>query len=181
MSAAGFGLHFRTWIRLYAFPGVMVEVNEVRSKPFTLTRSICQCCPLSPMLYFCARALFVQAKKVNPTLRCLTLPGSSEVARYTSYADYFQYSQSCAPSYSSWKGSFSSSSGLRGFLRCDRRSYRHPSEGGLGVPNIETRHYTLHLTFLDRISSQDTATGSFWKDTKSFPSQKSVHSADGEI
>ena len=38
LSAAGFGLHFRTWIRLYyASPGVMVEVNGVRSEPFTLT------------------------------------------------------------------------------------------------------------------------------------------------
>ena len=45
LSAAGFGLHFHTWIRLlYAPPGVMVEVNGVRSEPFT--RSIRQGCPL---------------------------------------------------------------------------------------------------------------------------------------
>ena len=61
LSAAGFELHFRTWIRLlYASPGVMVKVNGVRSEPFTLTRSIRQGCPLSPMFYipalepFCA-------------------------------------------------------------------------------------------------------------------------------
>ena len=31
LSAAGFGLPFRTWIRLlYASPGVMAELNEVR-------------------------------------------------------------------------------------------------------------------------------------------------------
>ena len=37
-------------------------------------------------LHSCARAVFAQ-KKSNPTLRDLTLPGSSEVARYTAYAD----------------------------------------------------------------------------------------------
>ena len=37
-SVAGFGLHFRTWLHLlYVSPGVMVEVNGVRSEPFTLT------------------------------------------------------------------------------------------------------------------------------------------------
>ena len=57
LSAAGFGLHFRTWIRLlYASPRVMVEVNGVRSEPFTLTRSTRQGCPLSPMLYILALA-----------------------------------------------------------------------------------------------------------------------------
>ena len=55
LSAAGFGLHFCTWIRhLYVTPGVMVEVNGVRSEPFTLTRSIRQGSPLSPMLYILA-------------------------------------------------------------------------------------------------------------------------------
>ena len=57
----------------------------------------------------------------------------------------------------------------------------HPSEGGLGVPNV-TRRHTLRLTFLDRMCSQDTAAGSFWKEDakQSFPSLRSEHSADGE-
>ena len=88
LSSAGFGVDFRTWIRLlYASPGVMVEVNGVRSEPFTLTRSIRQGCPLSPMLYILALELFLHRKKANPVLRGLTLPGTSEVARYTAYAD----------------------------------------------------------------------------------------------
>ena len=88
LSAAGFGLHFLTWIRLlYASPGVTVEVNGVRSEPFTLTRSIRQGYPLSPMFYILALEPFLRKLKVNPVLRGLTLPGSSEVARYTAYAD----------------------------------------------------------------------------------------------
>ena len=55
-------------------------------------------------------------------------------------------------------------------------------EGGLGVPNVETQRHTLRLTFLDRVCSQDTAARSFWKEDakQSFPSLRSVHSADGE-
>ena len=87
-SAAGFGLNFRTWIRLlYASPRVMVEVNGVRSEPFTLTRSIRQGSPLSPMLYILALEPFLRKLKANPAERSLTLPGASEVARYTAYAD----------------------------------------------------------------------------------------------
>ena len=91
--------------------------------------------------------------------------------------------QSRAPSYSSWKGSFSSSSGLRSFPLVRREiCYLHPSEGGLGVPNVETRCHTLRLTFQNRMCSQDTAAGSVWKEDakQSFPLLGSVHSADGE-
>ncbi len=88
LSSAGFGVDFRTWIRLlYASPGVVVEVNGVRSEPFTLTRSIRQGCPLSPMLYILALEPFLRRIKANPVLRGLTLPGASEVGRYTAYAD----------------------------------------------------------------------------------------------
>ena len=88
MSAAGFGLHFRSWIHLlYASPGVVVEVNGVRSEPFTLTRSIRQGCPLLPMLYILALEPFLRKLKANPVLRGLMLPGTSEVARYTAYTD----------------------------------------------------------------------------------------------
>ena len=60
--------------------------------------------------------------------------------------------------------------------------YLHPSEGGLGVPNIEARHHILRLTFLDRMCSRDMVAGSVWKEDakQSFPSLRSVHSADGE-
>ena len=60
--------------------------------------------------------------------------------------------------------------------------YLHSSEGGLGVPNVETWRHTLRLTLLDRMCSQDTAAGSFWKEdaNQSFPSLRSVHSTDGE-
>ena len=88
LSVDGFRLHFRTWIRLlYVSPGVMVEVNGVRSEPFTLTHSIHQGCRLLPMLYILALEPFLHKLKANPALHGLTLPGSSEVPRYTAYAD----------------------------------------------------------------------------------------------
>ena len=65
----------------------MVEVNGVRSEPFTLTRSIRQGGPLSPMLYILALELFLCKLKANPALHGPTLPGSSEVAKFTAYAD----------------------------------------------------------------------------------------------
>ena len=65
LSAVGFGLDFRSWIHLlYLSPGVMVEVNEVRSKPFSLTRSILGC-PLSPMLYLIALEPFLRRLRAN--------------------------------------------------------------------------------------------------------------------
>ena len=44
------------------------------------------------------------------------------------------------------------------------------------------RHHTLRLTFLDRMCSQDTAAGSFWKEDAKQPflSLRSVHSTDRE-
>ena len=88
MFAAGFGLHFRSCIRLlYASPGVMVEVNRVRSEPFPLTHSIRHDCPLLPILYILALEPFLCKLEANPALRGLMSPGSSEVARYTAYAD----------------------------------------------------------------------------------------------
>ena len=75
LSAAGFRVDFCTWIRLlYASPRVMVEVNGVRLEPFTLTWSIRQGCPLSPMLYILAfRAFSAQAKgEPSPTRPLVT-------------------------------------------------------------------------------------------------------------
>ena len=290
LSAAGFGVDFRTWIRLlYASPGVVVEVNGVRSEPFTLTRSIRQGCPLSP---------FLRKLKANPALRGFTLPGASEVARYTAYADdvsmlvtnsakveevskeirrykavigaKINCEKSVGLRLGSWKGcalpgpfiwkdgpckilgvwfgpdlqleknwsevlekvTAATELWLRRRLSLKGRAevccshiyslvvyrlsvlpipatilfklerilfqfiwakrfpsvrreicYLHPSEGGLGVPNVEARHHTLRLTFLDQMCSRDTvAAGSVWKEDakQSFPSLRSVHSADGE-
>ena len=298
LSSAGFGVDFRTWIRLlYASPGVMVEVNGVRSEPFTLTRSIRQGCPLSPMLYILVLEPFLRRIKANPVLRGLTLPGTSEVARYTAYADdvsvlvtssaeveevskeigryeavtgaKINREKSVGLRLGSWKGCvlpgpfiwkdgpckilgvwfgpdlqleknwsevlnkvvaatelwlrrrlslkgraevcnshiyslavyrlsvlpipatilFKLERILFQFLWAKRHPlvqreicYLHPSEGGLGVPNVEVRRHTLRLTFLDRMCSRDTAAGSVWKEDakQSFPSLRSVHFADGE-
>ena len=65
-----------------------MEVNGVRSEPFTPTRSIRHGCPLSPMLYILALEPFLRKLKANPVLRGLTLAGASEVARYTAYPNH---------------------------------------------------------------------------------------------
>ena len=90
LSAAGFGLHSRSWIRLlYAFPHrvVMVELNGIRLKPFTLFRSIHQGCQLMLMRYVFEPEPFLRKLRANPVLRGLPLPDSTEVAMYTEYAD----------------------------------------------------------------------------------------------
>ena len=275
----------------------MVEVNGVRSEPFILTRSIRQGCPLSPMLYILALEPFLRRLKANPVLRGLTLPGASEVARYTAYADdvsvlvtssaeveevskeigryeavtgaKINREKSVGLRLGSWKGCvlpgpfiwkdgpckilgvcfgpdlqleknwsevldkvvaatelwlrrrlslkgraevcssyiyslavyllsvlpipatilFKLERILFQFLWAKRHPlvrreicYLHPSEGGLGVPNVEVRRHTLRLTFLDRMCSRDTAAGSVWKEDakQSFPSLRSVHFADRE-
>ena len=90
LSAAGFGLHFRSWTRLlYASTVVMVEVNGVKSDPFTLTRLIHPGFLLSPMPYILALEPFLHKLKANSALRGLTLPSSSGVASYIAYADDF--------------------------------------------------------------------------------------------
>ena len=88
MSAAGFGPHFHSWIHLLnAYHRVMVEVNGVRSKLFTLTCLIHQSCPRSLMLYILALESFLHELKANPVLHGLMLPDSTEVVRYTAYTD----------------------------------------------------------------------------------------------
>ena len=298
LSVAGFRLHFCAWIHLlFASTGVMVVVNGVRLEPYTLTQSIHQGCPLSPMLYILALEPFLCKLKANPALGGLMLPGSSEIVRYTAYADnvsvlltsnakveevskeigryeavtgtkidrkksiglWLGWWKGCALSgpfiwkdgpckiLSIWFGSnlqleknwsevlekiiaatelllrrqlslkgqaevycshiyslivywfsglpipytilFKLERILFQFIWAKRFPlvqqeicYLHQSEGGLGVPNVETRYHTLCLTFLDRMCSQDTPVGSFWKEDakQSFPLPRSVHSTDGE-
>ena len=275
----------------------MVEVNGVRSEPFTLTRSIRQGCPLLAMLNILALEPFLRKLKANPVLRGLTLPGASQVARYTAYADdvsvivtssaeveevskeigryeavkgaKINRGKSVSLRLGSWKGCAlpgpfiwkdcpckilgvwfgpdlqleknwsevlekvvaATELWLRRRLSLKGRAevccshiyslavyrlsvlpisptilfklerilfqfiwatryplvrweicYLHPSEGGLGVPNVEARRHTLRLTFLDRMCLRDTAAGSVWKeDAKlSFPLLRSVHFADGD-
>jgi len=298
LSAAGFGVTFRSWIRLlYASPGVMVEVNGVRSKPFSLSRSIRQGCPLSPLLYILALEPFLCKLRANPVLCGVTLTGAVNTVKYTAYADdvtIFVTSRAEAEQVSieigkyemvtgarinrdksvglrlgAWKGCalpgpFSWTDGpckilgvwfgpdlqleknwseilekvvataglwsrrrlsLKGraevcisyiyplilyrlsvlpipstlLIQLERALFQfiwgkrapmvrrdicclHPSEGGLGVPSVETRRHTLRLRFLGRAISEHDESGEFWKEDakKAFPALRSVHSENGE-
>ena len=68
-----------------------MKVNRVKSNPFILIPSIRQGCPLSPILYVIVLEPFLHRLRANPVLRDLTLPDSTEVARYTAYADISQH------------------------------------------------------------------------------------------
>ncbi|CAE1276092.1 unnamed protein product [Acanthosepion pharaonis] len=271
LSAAGFGPHFRTWIRLlYASPGALVEVNGVRSKPFMLSRSFRQGCPLSPLLYALALEPFLRKLKTNPVLRGISLPGATTSARYFAYADDVSVLVSiCWLAVGFVEGSFSSrifpldgragqdtrrlvrsrppvemnwsevrekaelavrlwtrrnlslkgrtevcashiypillyrlsvlplpSDTLLAFVRLlfsflwggkaamvsREICYLHPSDGGLGVPCVETRQHTLRITYLDRMCMQLDEDGEFWKEDagKHFPSLRNVRSCEEE-
>lgn len=56
--------------------------------------------------------------------------------------------------------------------------YLRPSEGGLVMPRVEIRQYTLRIAFLDRVCSDSDGEGGFWMEDspKNFPSPRSVHS-----
>ena len=58
----------------------------------------------------------------------------------------------------------------------------HPSEGGIGVHNVETRRQTLRFCFLGRMSTKDYETSDFLKKDpqKAYPIKRKVYSSDGE-
>lgn len=57
----------------------------------------------------------------------------------------------------------------------------HPSEGSLGMPDVEIRQQTLRFKFLDQMCQQDEGNGLFWKEDakKAFPALRSVHEGEG--
>ena len=80
LSVAGLGHHFCSWIRLpYASLGVLVEVNAVWSKLFTLTGSIRQVSHLLPAQYVLA---------LEPFLRRLRTNRSYAASYYSACTDY---------------------------------------------------------------------------------------------
>ena len=55
----------------------------------------------------------------------------------------------------------------------------HPSEGGLGMPNLKTRQTILRFAFLERMcTEEDDGNGDFWKEDakRAFPTLRSVRS-----
>ena len=72
---------------LYASTRVIGEVNCVRTKPFTLSRSICKGCLLLLMLYVLALKPFLHKFRWNAALHKLTQCSATSSARYSTYAD----------------------------------------------------------------------------------------------
>ena len=90
LQAAGFESDFCRWISiLYKAPRAVVEVNGMQSKPFNITRSVRQGCPLSPLLYVLALEPLLRRLRdegTNPALRGIRVPGGAR-AKTSAFAD----------------------------------------------------------------------------------------------
>lgn len=72
---------------LHASPGAMAEDNRARLKPFMLARSVSQRCSFSHMLYILAVEPFPRDLQVNLVLHGITSSGTTNLTRYSAYAD----------------------------------------------------------------------------------------------
>ena len=81
-------LNFRSWIRLlYISPGYVAEANGMKSKTFTLSRSIHLGYILSAQLYVLVLEPFFCELRLNPILRGIISSGASTITRYSAYTD----------------------------------------------------------------------------------------------
>ena len=98
LETAGFEPGFRKWIGLlYQTPKAVVQVNGRRSKPFAVTRSVRQGCPLSPLLYVLALEPLLRRlrdRAAKPALRGIGVPGGAR-AKVCAYADDVSAFVSC--------------------------------------------------------------------------------------
>ena len=88
LSKMGFGPSFISWIVLfYTNIKSSVSVNGFLSEEFSLSRGVRQGCPLSALLYVIFLESFSVTLRADPLVQGLLLPGSSQEAKVTQYAD----------------------------------------------------------------------------------------------
>ena len=90
LGAAGFQPDLCKWIGLlYERPKTVVQINGKRSRPFKITRSVRQGCPLSPLLYILTLEPLLRRlrdERSRPALCGIALPGGRH-AKDSAYAD----------------------------------------------------------------------------------------------
>ena len=90
LETAGFKPEFRRWnSMMYHNPQAGVQVNGRRSRVFAIERSVRQCCPLSPLLYFLALKPLLRRLRdegTSPSLRGVPFAGPL-TARVSAFAD----------------------------------------------------------------------------------------------
>ena len=88
LQAFGFGPSFLRWIGLlYTDIYSAVIVNGHISTAFPICRSVRQGCAISPLLYVLTMEPFAIKIRQSPSFRGLNIPGYSEEARISQYAD----------------------------------------------------------------------------------------------
>ncbi|GBG91337.1 hypothetical protein CBR_g52223 [Chara braunii] len=74
----GFGTPFCKWlVAMYTFSSSAVMINGHLSKPFKLSRSLRQGCPLAPLLFVLQMEVLLNRIRRNPNIRGLTLHSGS--------------------------------------------------------------------------------------------------------
>ncbi|PJE77730.1 hypothetical protein CI610_03342 [invertebrate metagenome] len=88
LTAFNFGPDFIRWVSvLYKNVHSSVIVNGFISDPFPITRGVRQGCSLSPLLYVLVLEPFAKKVRDDPEIIGIKLPGSSQSAKISLYAD----------------------------------------------------------------------------------------------
>jgi len=88
LDSFGFGPNFQKWVKiLYKDISSAVIVNQHISRSFPVTRSVRQGCGLSPALYVLTLEPLLHKIRQNPNIKGVQLPGSSDSAKVTAFAD----------------------------------------------------------------------------------------------
>lgn len=88
LKAFGFSSNFIKWIKvLYTDIKSSVIVNNVISEPFSLSRSVRQGCPLSPLLYVLCLEPFAKKVQDDQNIKGIVVPGGQFECKMSLYAD----------------------------------------------------------------------------------------------
>lgn len=74
LHSIGLAQRMMHWVQaIYSCPSTQVKVNGHLSRPFEITNSTCQGCPLSPLIFILTLEPFLQTIQNNPDISGLHL------------------------------------------------------------------------------------------------------------